>query len=269
MKRSVLRLLTGILVFSWLVTPIFATYEQAYQDYLFQFDSYRQRYSEFQVAKNEYEKFQTLTSQATALDKTKIMLAQRDQLLRAYLIVLYEKLNDPNSGLPAVTKGQYQTILTNEIVFLETHAQRIPAIGSLEDAVDVSRELESHYGVLQASIRQILVGFSLGQLAIIAKHYDDQLLKAKALVSANSALLPFAKQETVNRWLLQIANKRNFYQQKVDAIAIANAQMSTTDAEELDTVFNAAMRNIGEARQYLAEGASFFVEFKNALKYAN
>lgn len=269
MKRHLVGLLMGSVLLGILARPASATYEQAYQDYLFQFDSYRQRYSEFQVAKNEYKKFQTLTSQATALDKTKIMLAQRDQLLRAYLIVLFEKLNDPNAGLPAVTKGQYQTILTNEIVFLETHAQRIPSIGSLEDATDVSRELESHYGVLQASIRQILIGLSLGQLAIVAKHYDDQLAKARLLVTAYSGTLSFGKQETVNRWLLQIANKRNFYQQKVDAIIVANAQLISSDPDELDTLYNTMIRNVGEARQYLAEGASFFVEFKNALKYAN
>jgi len=251
------------------VRPVLATYEQAYQDYLFQFDSYRQRNSEFQVAKNEYEKFKTLTSQATALEKTKIMLSQRDQLLRSYLIVLLEKLNDPNSGLQATLKGQYQTILTNEIVFLETHAQRITSIGSLEDAEDVSGELESHYGVLQASIRQILVGLSLGQLAIVAKHYDDQLARARTLMATYGNTMSLGKQETVNRWLLQIATKRNFYQQKIDAITVSNAQLSATDEEELDTQFNAINRSIGEARQYLVEGASFLIEFKNALKYAN
>ncbi len=249
--------------------PTFATYEQAYQDYLFQFDSYRQRYSEFQVAKNEYEKFKTLTSQATALDKTKIMLAQRDQLLRSYLIVLLEKLNDPNSGLQATIKGQYQTILTNEIIFLEMHAQRIPSIGSLEDAQDVSGELESHYGVLQASIRQILVILSVGQLAIAARHYDEQVARARALMATYGHTMSLGKQETVNRWLLQIATKRNFYQQKIDAITVSNAQLSSTDEEELDTQFNAIMRSVGEARQYLVEGASFLIEFKNSLKYAN
>ena len=252
-----------------LALPIKAAYEQAYNDYLFQFDSYRQKYSDFQVAKNEYQKFKTLTAQATALEKTKAMMTQRDQFLRSYLLVLYEKLNDPNSGLVPVTREQYQKILGNEIAFLETHAQTIASVASLEDAEQVSEELESHYAVLQTSIRQILTGLSLGQLAIVAKFYDALVLDSQNLIAQYGGTFTPQKQETINRWVLQIVNKRTFYQQKVDSIAQQNALLDASDLNDLDTKYNANVRGMSEARQYLIEGISHLAELRDALKYSN
>src|SRR3972149_4862635 len=93
MRMKVMRFLP--IVFLILLVPhVFASSQQAYQDYLFQFDIYRQKYSEFTVSKNEYLKSKTLTSQTTALEKTIAMLSFRDLLLRAYLLLLNEKLNE-------------------------------------------------------------------------------------------------------------------------------------------------------------------------------
>lgn len=243
-----------------------ATSQQAYQDYLFQFDTYRQKYTEFKVAKNEYEKFGSLTSQATALEKTKIMLAQRDQLLRAYLLLLNEKLNE-DRGLNSQEKQLYQTLIRNEVVFLEKHAQLIPSIGSLEDAQEVSGELVSHYKVLQKSVRQILVGLSLGQLAILHQDYDVTVGQAQTLLATHSYVFDSQKQSLLNRWVLQITNKRQLYQQKIDAIAGIASQLAPSNEQELENKFQELLRGASEARQYLAEGASFMAELVTLLRY--
>src|SRR3989344_3161988 len=242
--------LLALIIFLLLAIPAFATYEEAYQSYLVQFDLYRKANSDFQVAKNEYLKFKTLTSQAAALEKTKSMMNLRDQLLRSYLLVLYEKVADPNSGLTAITREQYQNILGNEISYLETHAQTIASVASLEDAEAVSRELESRYVVQQTTVRQILIGLSLGQLAIVAKYYDALVVDAKALITNYGAPLSIQKQETINRWVLQIVNKRTFYQQKVDTITLQNITLDVNDLEDLDVQYNTMLRGLGEARQY-------------------
>lgn len=247
-------------------TSVYASVDTSRKDYLFQFDSYRQKYSEFQVAKNEYAKFKTLTAQSTALDKTKAMLSQRDQLLHSYLTLLAEKLAE-EQGLPSSTKQTYITLIANELKFLETHAQTIPSIATIEDAVKSSDELSGHYRVLQISIRQILTGLSLGQLAILGSMYDASLRNAQAIMTTYGGTFPPAKQETINRWILQINNKRSFYQQKIDAIASLNTQLDAPDMDELDRKFSEITQRSAEARQYLVEGASFLIELKNALKY--
>lgn len=261
--------LLALIIFLVFAIPALATYEEAYQAYLVQFDLYRKSNSDFQVAKNEYLKFKTLTSQATALEKTKAMMTLRDQLLRSYLLVLYEKVGNANSGLTPITREQYQKMLGNEIAFLETHAQTIASVGSLEDAQQISGELESRYTVQQTAIRQILTGLSLGQLAIVAKYYDALVIDAKALLTQSGSMLSIQKQETVNRWILQIVNKRSFYQQKVDAITLQNATLDVNDPEDLDTQYNTMVRGLGEARQYLVEGISNLTELRDALKYVN
>lgn len=252
-------------------TPVsvFASYEQAYGDYLYQFDQYRRTYTDFQVAKNEYKKFKTLTSETTALDKTKTMLWQRDQLYRAYLLVLLEKVNGPDSGLQSNIVDQYRRIITSEIAFLESHGSRISSLGSIEDAVTLSKQLESHSMVLETSIRQILTGLSLGQLAILAKYYDALESDARSLVTSYAYLFAPNKQETINRWVLQIGNKRAFYQQKIDAITLQNVNLDPHDRNELDTQYNQMVRGMSEARQYLVEGISFMGEFRDAIKFAD
>lgn len=251
---------------SYPVRSAIASSERGYQDYLYQFDLYRQTYSDFTIAKNEYEKFGSLASQTTALTKTSDMLAQRDQLLRAYLLLLNEKLND-DRGLGEVQKATYRMLITNEIGFLNQHSSLVQSIVSLEDAQNVSRELESHYAVLQGSIRQTIVGVSLGQLALLARQFDQNLADVKALVASSRRLFLPQKLATVDRWLLQIQNVRSLYQQKIDTISTKNTLLKGSSIDALDDQFRDLKRDLGQAKQYLIEGNGFMGELLEAIRY--
>jgi len=264
MKRVIVFVIFVILVV--FVSPIRASSEKAYQDYLYQFDLYRQKYSDFTIAKNEYEKFGSLTSQTTALAKTSAMLSQRDQLLRAYLLLLNEKLNE-DRGLPDTQKATYWALTGNEISFLDSHSTLVGSIGSLDDATEVSKELESHYTILGASMRQVITGVSLGQLALLARQYDTALADAKALLTANRGAFSPQKQATVDRWILQITNTRSLYQQKIDSINTKNAQLKGSSTETLDDLFGELKRDLGQAKQYLMEGNRFIGELIETLRY--
>jgi len=252
--------------FLLLVPFAYASPERAYQDYLYQFDLYRQKYSDFTIAKNEYEKFGSLTSQTEAITKSSAMLSGRDQLLRAYLLLLSEKLNE-DRGLGDTQKSTYRTLINNEITFLDGHSTLVQSIGSLEDANNVSRELESHYAVLGASIRQTITGVSLGQLAILARQFDTAFADAKALLTTSRGTFTPQKQATIDRWLLQITNVRSLYQQKIDSIAAKNAQLKGNSIDSLDDIFREIKRDIGAAKQYLKEGNGFMGELIAALRY--
>ena len=243
-----------------------ASSQQAYQDYLYQFDTYRQKYSEFTVAKNEYLKFKTLTSQTTALDKTKSMLSQRDLLLRSYLLLLNEKLNE-DQGLGSTEKVTYQRLIQNEVKFLEDHSRLVSNIGSLEDSSMVSRELESHYAILGASMRQTITGVSLGKLAVISKRYDQALADATSLIAMYHGIFTPQKQSTINRWLLQITNTKSLYQQKIDTIVSKNTQLVGTSTDGQGQTFSQITKDVAEARQYLVEGSGYMRELMEALRY--
>ncbi len=267
-KLLALSVLLIVFVVSAALLPqrVVATSQQAYQDFLYQFDLYRQSYSDFQVSKNEYEKFQSLPAQTDALNRTKTMLAGRDQLLRSYLLLLDEKLTE-DQGLTASTKVLYQTLVRNEASFLADDANKITAVASIPDAEQASSNLESHYNILQSSVKQILIGLALGQLSLLSKYYDNNVSLAQTLIASYSGSMTPDKQQTVNRWILQIKNKRSFYQQKYDEINAEDTNLSARDSQDLDDKYNTMTQGLADARQYLVEGASYLVELKNELKY--
>lgn len=255
-----------VFLFFGFAIPVFASSQQAYKDYLYQFDVYRQKYSEFTVAKNEYLKFKTLTSQATALEKTKAMLTQRDLTLRAYLFLLKEKLNEV-AVMSEVEKNTSLTVINNEVTFLDGHSKLVNEIGSLEDATGVSQELQTHYSVLQASMRQTITGIMIGNLTKYRDAFDKTLADAKSVIGTNRGVFSLNKQSTIDRWILQITNDRSLYQQKIDAIIAENNQLRGSDVQAQDQTFTHIQKEVAEAKQYLVEGTSFVGELVTALKY--
>lgn len=246
--------------------PAAATSERAYQDYLYQFDVYRQRYSEFQIAKNEYLKFKTLTSQAAAVEKTRLMLAQRAQFLRAYLLLLKEKINEtPTMAGPE--RQTYLTLIDNEVSFLDNHSLLVPSVSSVEDATRVSGDLENHYIILHRAIRQTIIGISLAQLTGMSQDYDIALTNSRNLLSANPGSFTLEKQATIDRWVLQITNKRTLFQKKYDLIVSTNNSLNSNDINELNQKFAEMLKFVSEARQELLDGSSYMKELINTLRY--
>ncbi len=247
---------------------VFASSATSYKDYLYQFDLYRTKQNNFKVARTEYLKYKTLLSETTALDTVKAMLTQQDQLLRSYLLFLNEKLNE-NTGLSQTEKNLYQTLIQNEVQFLETHAALIPSIGSLADATNVSKQLESHYLVLQISIRQTIIALGQGDLMKLNGEFTTNYDRLKDLAKSNTANFTPEKQSTIDRWLLQIANKQSLFQQKMTQITTANSQIKGTTEADMNTMFVGVQKNLGEAKQYLTEGKSYMQELINLLRYQN
>lgn len=243
-----------------------ASSPQAYQDYVYQFDLYRQTFTDFQVAKNEYQKFKSLESQTAALGKTKIMMAQRDNLLRAYLLLLNEKLNE-TTGMAPSDRQLYQTLIRSEVTFLQNHAQLIGSIGSLDDAVSINNQLQSHYGVLQKSMRQTIIGITVGTLAGVKQEFDRVTAMTQALINVSRGTFTPEKQSTMDRWLLQITNKKSLYQQKIDSINTANSSWDTSNVDEMNRKFLGLQQQVGSAWQELLEGSSFLTELVNTMRY--
>ena len=109
----------------------------------------------------------------------------------------------------------------------------------------------------------------MGDLASFAASYDTATHDALSLINANRSILSSDKQSVIDRWMLQVANKRSIYQQKVDAIQSASTQLKATSADELERQVAKIQKDIGEAKQYLSEGSAFLGELANALRYDN
>lgn len=134
-------LFTGILLTTSLKIS-FASYSQAYQDYLFEFNNYRNAYQEYQVAKSKYLAFQTLVSQNEAIDKTRTVLVRRDNAVSSFLSALKERLaetNGVNENEQAVQNSKIQLLQS----FLDNHRAKVEAAATLNDLTSLSKEFET------------------------------------------------------------------------------------------------------------------------------
>ncbi|OGG08525.1 hypothetical protein A2154_04485 [Candidatus Gottesmanbacteria bacterium RBG_16_43_7] len=259
------KLLLGLILLFLAAGTVLGNSKRAYEDYLYQLDVYRQKNNEFKLARNEYEKFKTLTSQNTALEKTIAMLVSRAQLLRSYLLLLSEKVQE-NPGVTFSDAGLYQSLIKNEMEFLDGHMQLVSAIGTLEDADAVASDLSSHYIILTTSEYQTIIGLSLGQLNMLKQTYDESLEQVEALVNVYKSSYKPSKQATIDRWLISIKDKRDLYERKVSDIASRNSGLKSTTIEDIQVEVNGLVGDIQQAKAYLADGTSFMNELLVLLK---
>lgn len=255
-------LVVGAIVFSYQVR---ASSNQAYQDYVFQFGQYRSFFNDFRVAVNQYHQFNSLESQQDALDKAKRAIAQRDTVVRTYLLFLNEKLSE-NPGLASTELGLYRSIITNEIAFLDQHSTLVPSISSIPDAETSSKEFIKQYAALQAAMRQTIVAIELGYLNYFAQEFEKTAIQAQLLIGSNRTNMTPAKQAALDRWLLELSNKRSLYQQKASTIRTASFKLIGDEMEQSQK-FNLIQTDLLQARQYIIEGIGFLNELGNALKY--
>lgn len=264
MKRTVLlSLLVAFALF--LPTPAYAASQTAYQDYVFQFDQYRQLFNNFRIALGQYQQFNSLESQQDALDKAKLAIGQRDVVGRTYLLFLNEKLTE-NPGLLTSETQLNRTLITNEIGYLDGHSTLVQSISSMDDVEKSSQDFTKHYPLMIAGIRQTVIAIQLGYLNYFATQFEQAAKDAQTLIGATRAQVTPAKQAAMDRWLLEISNKRNLYQQKSNAIRTATFKLSGDDMEQ-SRKFSAIQADLAIARQYIVEGTSFLNELGNALKY--
>ena len=193
---------------------ILASSESAYKDYLFQYDQYRLKLNNFHVARTEYLTYKTLLAETTALDTARAMMVQRDDLLRSYILLLNEKINE-NNGMSDTDRKLYQTIIKNESSYIQTHKTHMTSVGSLSDAEKISIDLQTHYPILNTSVHQILIALSLADLSRMNKQFVSLQEIFRSSIQSNRSYLTPEKQTISDRWMIQISNKQNLYQQKV------------------------------------------------------
>lgn len=263
------RIVAVIFIVSIFVLPVStvrASSEQAYRDYVFQFDQYRTLYNEFQIAKNEYLKFKSLTSETAAVEKTKAMLSQRSILLKTYLLLLNERIRESTS-LQAQERDLYTRLIASENEFLETHSQFVNSVSTLSDATKANKQLEDRYTVMQTIIRQTILALNAARLRINLETYTARMSESRELIEKTRGEVPLAKQEILERWYLQITDKRTLFLQKQEQILQTITTLKGSNLQDLERKFNETQRKLTEAQTDLKEGSSYMLELANALRF--
>ena len=264
--RRVLLILLLFLAFPFLFkTATKATSSQAYQDYSYQFDQYRQKLSDFQVSYTQYKQFNSLTAQQDTLDKVKLVLAQRNLVAKTYFLFLNEKLSE-DPGLSTADVAGYRTLLTNQIGLLDQNTELSLNVGTLSDASKIAAAFTKNYNAMQVAYRSTILGLDLGYLTYYGSQFDAAAATAQTLIAASRGDATAEKQATMDRWMINLSNQHSLFTEKTKLIRTAMANIKG-DVTEQDRQFNAIVKTMTAAKADLTTGASYLGELQTALQY--
>jgi hypothetical protein len=258
MKRF-LPLVIGVFILIFLIhfCPVRADFNQAYQDYVNQYDRYRKDLTAFLTAKNRYFTYKTLVSQNEALSATKTFLEARDETLVVYLKMLLER--NPQTDL--------KPIVDDEITFYENHKGRISAIATLKDADQISQKVDEHLPATEITSKKFVAKVIIdkvrtleNRVTVAQNSYEEEI---------NQIRVQGGNVTTAERWLLEARQKSQLCEEKLDGAGALTEKLQPSGVAYLGKSYGDIQQEISEANQYLKEAVSFLKEIKEELKYGN
>lgn len=235
-----------------------ADFDTEYQGYLKTYDNYRNHLTSYITTRNQYLTYGTLTAKNEALTAVRDFLIARSDVLLSYISLLrYKYTND----------ALYLPLLDAEQNFLVAHKTKIPAVGSLDDAVDISQEVEKRHLPFQITSRKIV-----GTILLLkVESYKDELT---ALENEADVLIQTLKSEgkdvaVAERWLLESKNKKTLAEQKLVQVRTQIDKLRSSRLEDLVLNYNNIQFSTSDANLYLKEAAGYLFELKESIKYGN
>jgi len=238
--------------------PCFA--QRQVQDYTYQYEKYRTNYDEYTVAKNEFLKQKTLTSQKDALDKTKVIITQRAQTLRVYLMALKYSLNT-TAGIANEDKIRLSANLDEEIGWLQNHIDDITGMNNptLTDLFEISSRLERKKNQYIILSHETVAHILIGRLRQLNQEYS----------ATNSVLQPLVdkyKNSFIKNWYDQSVDMTFRCDQSItNALAIAEELKKANDENAASKSLVSIKNELGNGKQLLKDGVGYQQEILKEL----
>ena len=234
-----------------------ASFDDDYQNFLKISDSYRSSYASYISTRSQYLQFGTLSSKNDALTALKNFLGSRNDVLISYLSLLKVRNVD-------VT---YTPVLDEQTQFLQLTKSQFSALGTIDDGLTASKQIEERHIPLQILSRQITA-------AIVIDKIDNLKLRFVVLENAAANLVAALRAQSkditiLDRWLLDAKNKRLLAEDKIRQVRGEIHQLNASAVDDLSSSYNSIQFTVSEANQYLREGGSYLHELGEAIKYGN
>lgn len=184
--------------------PVF-DFSKAYQDYLFNFNQYRQAHQNYQTKRQAYLHYQTLQAKNEAEQATKFMLQRRDETIRTFLTALRLKL----AAVTAVANYQQTLLYLNldkEVVWYFDHQNKISSSQTLEEMLNLASETESHYLQTEVFAYQTLAAISAAKENKITEKLNKQIGLLEEKIAAIKTL-GGKNTATAEKWLVSTKEK--------------------------------------------------------------
>jgi len=250
MKKNLFLILLFVVSCLLLVRNARADYNGALGAYNSIFETYRSAYADYVSAKNSYLTYKTLNSQTLAIEKTKIFLKTRDDLLISYYTLLKEKLA-LTPGIPLYDKNLKNSVIDERVLFLTNHKSTIDAVSSLPDLVQNSKQVDSVQKDLKDETSQILGLILIGKV----KDQSDKLSSSIGIISTYTNEIKSTGKDVskLERWLLETNYKRDLAETKLKDARVLFDNLKEKYSENSEKNFLEGRNTVTEGNQYLKE----------------
>ncbi|MDO8551120.1 MAG: hypothetical protein Q7S03_00350 [bacterium] len=257
-------LISRVPIFAQTQTPGF-DFSKAYQDYIYNYNLYRDSHISYESAKGEYRNYQTLSAQTKALEATRDMLRKRDEVLRTYFTALRMKLVE-STGVTNYDQSVSFLRLDTEVNWLAVHKDSLSSPSTLEDLVKSSQAVEGK------NINFELLSYQ--SLGLILSGKENALReKINSQTDKIDTELEIMKKdgENVDKlqwWLIEAKKKINLSKDKQAAAETKiNSLKDASYINNRQATYNKAQLLYEESNQYLKEGLNFLSEITDSIKY--
>lgn len=240
--------------------------DKAFQDYLYNYNLYRESHSEYIIAKESYLKYQTLTSKNTALEKTRLMLKNQDEVIKTYLTALRLKLAEV-SGITNYGQNVLYLRVDEEIPWFKKHQESLNSAGTLEDLVSLSEDGKGQYQKTEILAYQTLGTILTSKQGVLYEEISQRIKELKEKIGEIRAKGD-KNTSLAERWLLEAENRLTRSQEKQFSAQQLLTQMKTNNFNK-NKSYNEAQFTIEESHQYLKEANSYLKEVIRELKNAD
>ena len=245
-------------------------FDRLYQEYSIKVEEYRRAHDEYILARSQYLKFKTLTSQNTAKEKTAVFLEARDEVVISYIRALKERLKE-TQGVPDATRDGINVRLDSEISWFSDHKGRISGAGSLDDLVSDSDEAKKRYEQIEPLLYEALSIISSGKVNRFRERLDETFSSVSQKVTQireedrEEFKFDTRKLEIIDRWIFDTEGRIIRSQEKQVEADLLISKFPSLKKKGASN-YNEVLEVLAESQQYLKEATLFVKEIIREIK---
>lgn len=265
MKRLYLLLIAFCILLS--ATPIIAqdfNFGKALEDYLYNYNIYRNDYLKFTSARSEFLNYKTLTSENKAFEATKSMLQNRSLTMKTYLTALRMKLYE-ETAIINYNQNFYYIKLDDEVAFLDKNKEEYASAGNINDLLVTSKIFEERFLPEEKLAFQTLGQIDSGIETGIKNDINEII---SSLETKIGQIKSTGEDTTVEeRWVLQAKEKIKRAEEKDREAYTLLTKIEDRDEDKLDQ-WNAIQKIYEEEHLYYKEAVNYLKEIIREVKSA-
>ncbi|MGI5828193.1 MAG: hypothetical protein ACOX6V_04215 [Patescibacteria group bacterium] len=247
-------------VIGFRIVPLIYAQQQV-SDFQFQYEQYRQEVTQFEVARNDYLKHETLASKNEAAAKTQKFILQRAATFRTYFAALRQAVAE-NNGISESDKSSTDSKLNEQINWLKDYEDNInnlsnPSLEQLFNYSDIFEARESDYRLLGF---ETLAHVLIGKIVSLNQEYSLLLNDLEPYVQKSPA-------GYLTNWLKEARKSLSESEQHIEAAkeVLKDIHKGTVTQQRAERIFASVQTEVNASQEVLQKGMGYQKEIVRKL----